>query len=160
MKLEALDGQAYGRLRQVASRLLRGGDEAAPSSLVNEAWIRMQRAPHRYQDTGHLLAVAARAMRQILVDRARRQGAAKRGGAWHQVSLTGLASQPLGVELLALDHALTQLESLDPRRAEVVVLRFFGGLTADETASELEVSRSTVEADWRKARAFLLTTLA
>jgi RNA polymerase sigma factor (TIGR02999 family) len=133
------------------------------TALVHEAFIRLIRqdgAPWR--DRTHFFAVAATAMRQILTDHARRKGAEKRGGQWERVVLDQVdAGVPdADVDVVALDDALTQLKQLDERKHRVVELRFFGGLSVDETATVLSVSKSTVESEWRGARAWLGAQLA
>jgi RNA polymerase sigma factor (TIGR02999 family) len=141
--------------RQLARR--RPGDTLSTTALVHEAYLKLTDSAHQsYQDRVHFFAVASRAMRQILVDYARRTAAAKRGGG-HAVSLDPEAVADLGraEELLALDEALTHLEKLDGRLARIVELRFFGGLSVEETSDALEISPRTVKRDWRKARAFL-----
>lgn len=156
-----LYAEVYRHLEQRAARLVSSRDSVEPASLVHEAYLRLAQADLAFENRGHFAAVAAKAMRQILVDRARRSQAAKRGGGWQQVTLSGvLGGTGKTVDVMSLDSAMTRLESLDPRHAKVVLLRFFGGLTVDEIADHLEISRSTVESDWRKARAFLSAVLA
>jgi RNA polymerase sigma-70 factor, ECF subfamily len=158
--LDELYAAVYGDLRRRAARWVAGQPGVDPASLVHEAHLRLARSDARFEDRGHFCAVAALAMRQVLVDRARARQADKRGGDWQRVTLTGVASGgEADVDVLALEAALAELEALEPRHAEVVTLRFFGGLTVDEIAAHLGVSRSTVEADWRKARAFLAAAL-
>jgi len=129
-----------------------------PTALVSEAWIRMARAAggaaDEWRDRQHFLAVAARAMRSVLVDHARRRNAEKRGGDRARVPLEVAVDlyQQDGVDLLALDDALERLAADEPRQAEVVELRFFAGLKLDEVAAALEVSAATVHRAWRLAR--------
>ena len=155
-----LEDLAYARLRAVAAKYFQqyGGVTLQPTALVHEAWLKLADTP--FENREHFCAVAARAMRQILVDRARSRNRAKRGGGWERVTLSGLGSDSSLVEILSLDGALSALEADYPREARVVELRFFGGLTTEEVARTLEVSTSTVEKDWRRARAWLAAKMA
>ena len=150
----------YGDLRERAHRQLanRGRSETlSTTALVHETYIKLAgSAQHSFQDRVHFFSVASRAMRQILVDYARRGAAGKRNGG-HPVTLDPdvVASVDRGDELLALDEALAELERVDERLARIVELRFFGGLSVEETAEMAGVSPRTVKRDWRKARAFL-----
>jgi RNA polymerase sigma factor (TIGR02999 family) len=155
----------YEDLRRAARRQL--GREGRPhtlcaTALVHEAYLRLvdQRAA-RFRSRAQFLAVASETMRRILVDHARRRLAAKRGGGEVAVTLepsvAGGAARD--VEVLALDGALLELAGLDPRSARVVELRFFGGLSIEEAAAALDVSRATVERDWTAARAWLYRRL-
>lgn len=154
----------YNELRRMAAANFRGGGGGSlqPTALVHEAWMKVARhQPELFADRGHFLSVAARAMRQILIDHARARGAVKRGGDRVQVSLTGLsADADAVVDVLAVDAALSELAALDPRRARVVELKFFGGLTTTEIAPLVDASVATVERDWRGARAWLQARLA
>jgi RNA polymerase sigma factor (TIGR02999 family) len=151
----------YAELREIADRLLRGevvGHTLQPTALVHEAWFKLAGpgAPHPV-DRQHFLALAARAMRQVLVDHARRRRAQKRGGAGIALSL---ADDRLGFsvpldDLIAVDDALTRLAAGNPRLARVVELRFFAGLSEDEAARALGVTTRTIQRDWVKARAWL-----
>jgi RNA polymerase sigma factor (TIGR02999 family) len=150
---EDLRRRAHG---QLARR--RPGDTLSTTALVHEAYLKLAASRHRdYQDRVHFYAVASRAMRQILVDYARRSGAEKRGGGQRAVSLDveQLPDVDQAEELIALDEAMTQLEQLDPRLARIVELRFFGGLSVEETGEALGISPRTVKREWRKARAVL-----
>lgn len=154
----------YDELRRLARRYVR--QERAPSiqatDLVHEAYLRLARdRPRRWQSRTHFIAVAAIGMRRVLVERARARGAAKRGGNPVQVTLAdALAAQPgASVDLLALDGALAALAALDARQARIVELRFFGGLTVEETAEAAGVSPATVKRDWALARAWLRRAL-
>ena len=158
----------YDQLRGLAASYLRAerpGHTLQPTALVHEAFLRLHAGrPVRYESRTHFFAVAARAMRNVLVDHARRRAAAKRGGDAERVTLDdGLelggpaGAQP--IDLLALEEAMERLEQLDARQARVVELRFFGGLTIDEAARVLGVSTDTVEDDWAMARAWLARTL-
>ncbi len=163
---EALFPRLYGELREIADRLLRGeltGHTLQPTALVHEAWFKLAgpRAPEPVDRT-HFLALAARAMRQVLVDHARRRRALKRGGP--AVDLT-IADDRLGFaipidDLISVDEALSRLAEGNPRLARVVELRFFAGLSEDETARALDVTTRTVQRDWAKARAWLHAELA
>jgi RNA polymerase sigma factor (TIGR02999 family) len=145
--------------RQLARR--RPGDTLSTTALVHEAYLKLTDSAHQtYADRVHFFAVASRAMRQILVDYARRMTAAKRGGGL-AVSLDPdqLGDPGRAEELVALDEALTRLEGLDERLARTVEMRFFGGLSVEEAADALGVSPRTVKRDWRKARAFLFEAI-
>jgi RNA polymerase sigma factor (TIGR02999 family) len=151
----------YAELREIADRLLRRespGHTLQPTALVHEAWFKLagDAAPNAV-DQAHFLALAARAMRQVLVDHARRRRTAKRGGAMPELTIAddrlGLAI-PLD-DLLALDDALTRLGEHETRLARVVELRFFAGLSEEEVAATLGLTTRTVQRDWVKARAWL-----
>jgi RNA polymerase sigma factor (TIGR02999 family) len=132
------------------------------TALVNEAVLRLMDAREiPCEDRAHLLAIAARLMRQVLVDHARARGSRKRGGGLARVELddAAAASLPARLDVLALDQALDRLAALDPRKARVVELRFFGGLSATETADVLGVSADTVKRDLRFAKLWLLREL-
>jgi len=153
-------------LRQMAARFLRGerGDHTLePNALVNELCVRLLGAePRAYGDRTHFFALAAQAMRRILVDHARARAAAKRGGVRHKVGLSAVDGWRLAghdEDLIALDEVLAQLEASDARAARVVELRFFGGLSEAEIADELGVSVITVKRDWKAARAWLMARL-
>lgn len=154
----------YERLRQLASGYLRGerpDHTLQPTALVHEAYLRLvDRSRVDWRGRTHFLGVAANEMRRLLVEHARRRGAKKRGGGSVRIALDRVLL-PTGAEVDALDigDALTTLSSLHERQAEVVVLRFFGGLTVEEVAEFLSVSVQTVERDWRLARAWLFRTL-
>lgn len=152
----------YADLREIAGKVHRGGGARAtlqPTALVHEAYLRLVDGAD-YESRVHFLSVAARAMRQILVDYARARRSQKRGGDQEIVVLDeGEAADGDGFDLVALDDALGQLEKLSERQARIVTLRYFGGLTVDETAQELGVSPRTVKADWQMARAWLQRAL-
>jgi RNA polymerase sigma-70 factor, ECF subfamily len=151
----------YGELRRRAAYLLRNerqGHTLQATALVNEAFMKLEgQAKVQWQNRTHFFAVAARAMRQILVDYARRHRRGKRGGAVVILPLDeALAVAPeVSADLLLLDQALDRLLAVDPRKAKVVELRFFGGLENDETAEVLQVSPNTVMRDWNLAKAWL-----
>jgi RNA polymerase sigma factor (TIGR02999 family) len=165
---EALDRllpMVYRQLRRIAGHQMRGeraGHTLHPTALVHEAYLKLLGGVEvDFEDRAHFLGVAARAMREILVDAARRRQAQKRGGEWQRTTLDGEAlglEAPL-VEVLDLDRALAGLERLESRLRQVVELRFFGGLTEEETAAALEVTARTVRRDWVKARAWLYKEL-
>jgi len=150
----------------VAQRHLRrerGRHSLQTSSLVNEAFLRLIDWKNvEWQNRAHFFAMAARIMRNILVDSARKRGRAKRGAAALRVSLTAAARIPReqSADLMALDEALDQLALLSPRQSKVVELKFFGGLTIEETAEVLKVSPDTVRRDWRLAQAWLYRELS
>ncbi len=143
--MDQFDPDLYAHLRALANRIHaergRGQETLQPTALLHEAWMKVAVSSGQYTSKGHFIAVAARAMRQILVDRARSKGAIKRGGDQHHTSLTGVGDTPNEpLDVLALDRALTELERVDPRAAEVVLLRTFGGMSVEEVAAALEVS--------------------
>lgn len=155
---------AYQELRAIADRLLSepaAGQTLQPTALVHEAFMRLAKQGEEWTDEGHFRAVAAKAMRQILTDHARRRRAAKRGGGWQRVTLSDCAhpDEAWDVDLADLDHVLTRLHDLDERQGQLVELRFFGGMDTEQTARFLGVSRRTVELDWRMARAWLMREL-
>ncbi len=129
-----------------------------PTALVNELFVKLTEGQGvAWEGRAHFLAVAAKAMRQILVDHARGKARQKRGGEALRCTLSTADARLEGPDpdLLDLDNAVRELALLDPRQAEIVTLRFFGGLTVDEVGQALAISRSTVEAEWRMARAWL-----
>jgi RNA polymerase sigma factor (TIGR02999 family) len=156
----------YAELRRIAQRQLRGAvreETLSTTALVHEAYLKLSRdAGWSVRDRGHFFALAARAMRHVLVDHARHRGRAKRGGGAVPLSLDdALVPAPeRAEELLALDGALDRLESADPELARLVEWRFFAGLSVEEVAELLEVSDRTVKRRWRAARAFLYRDLA
>ena len=161
---DALYARVYDELRRLARRLRAGraGATLSTTALVHEAYDKLR--PERgaaWEGRAHFFGVAARAMRDVLVDAARRRAAAKRGGGAALVTLgDDAAAQAVRPdELLALDEALDRLGALDPRQLRVVECRYFAGLTAAETAEALGVSLSTVEREWRGARAWLALEL-
>lgn len=150
----------YEDLRRIARHHLRGRvtGTLGTTAMVNETYLRLAGAEERsWNDRVHFLSVASRAMRQILVDQARRKLAAKRGGGVTPVELdeNRVGADPQFLDVLALDQALDKLKLLDDRLARVVELRFFGGLSVEETAKVLDVTDRTVKRDWRKARSVL-----
>jgi len=160
--------QVYDELRRLAAGYLRRerpGQTLQATALVNEAFVRLsQERGKPFENRTHFLAIAALSMRQILVQRARAKHADKRGGGADRItldeSIAGAAPPPNeGVDVLALDAALTRLADLDPQQAKIVELRYFGGLTIEETAEVLDISRETVNREWNKARAWLYDAL-
>jgi RNA polymerase sigma factor (TIGR02999 family) len=156
----------YPELRQLAARLMRherDGHTLQPTAVVHEAFVRLvnQRTVD-WQDRAHFLGIAARIMRQILIEHARRRGAAKRGANPDRVTLdeSVVVGDDPALNMLALDDALTRLADADPRVAQVAELRVFGGLTVQETAHALAVSVRTVHTDWAMARLWLARELA
>jgi RNA polymerase sigma factor (TIGR02999 family) len=161
----------YDELRRIAGRYInreRAGQTLQATALVNEAFVRLAaERPREFQNRTHFLAIAALSMRQILVQRARARDAAKRGGAAQQrITLNDanvVAAMPGsdqmadgdGIDLIALDEALTRLAAMDPELARLVELRYFVGMTVDETAEALQVSPATVKRQWAVARAWL-----
>jgi RNA polymerase sigma factor (TIGR02999 family) len=151
----------YADLRRMARSRLRAerdGHSLQTTALVHEVYLRLVDADRiTLENRAHFFAVAARLMRQILVDHARHRDAEKRGGDVTMVGLSDAApaAPETGVDILALDEALDALTTLDERLCRVVELKFFGGLTIEETAMALDVSRATVERDWAAARAWL-----
>ena len=147
----------YGELRRQAARYMRRerrNHTLEPSGLVNEAYLRLAGAPDLdWHSRAQFFAIAARVMRQVLVDHARRRRAAKREGCL--VTLTDAEAPAAPLELLDLEDALNELAVLDPRQARVVELRYFGGLDVEETADVMELSARTVKREWQTARAWL-----
>jgi RNA polymerase sigma factor (TIGR02999 family) len=163
--LDQLFSVTYEELRRLASAVRRGDPSAtlSPTALVNEAWLKLAKSPEIGATSRlHFKRIAARAMRQLLVEAARRRNADKRGGGAEVTVLFDDAvkkSPSGGDELLALDHALETLAEMNPRQAVMVESRFFGGLDIPETAAMLEVSEATVLRDWRAAKAWLANEL-
>jgi RNA polymerase sigma-70 factor, ECF subfamily len=159
--LETFMPLVYDELRRVAARHLRGqrpNHTLQTTALVNEAYLRLIDASQvQWQNRAHFFAVAAHLMRRILVDFARTRNYQKRGGGAQQVSLAEavMVAPERGADLLALDEALTHLQALNARQAQVVELRYFGGLSEEETAEALKVSVRTVRRDWNFARVWL-----
>jgi RNA polymerase sigma factor (TIGR02999 family) len=169
--LDRLTSLLYDELRRMARGYMRHehpGHTLQTTALVNEAYLRLVDAKGvDWQDRVHFLAVAARIMRRILVDAARSRASAKRGGGMARVDHSSAidfdrlpaAGSDRAAELCALDDALNGLSQMDPRRAQVIELRFFGGLTVDETAEVLKISPQTVMRDWKLARSWLAREL-
>src|SRR4051812_7592721 len=156
----------YDELRRVAARLMRrerSDHTLSPTAVVHEAVIRLlgEEVFDRAADRRFLFASAARAMREVLIDHARRRAAGRRGGGRRRVPLDAVVDyfQGQGLDVVAVHEALDRLAELDERQAQVMTLRYFGGMTVAEVAAALGVSASTVEQDWRLARAWLASQL-
>jgi RNA polymerase sigma factor (TIGR02999 family) len=154
----------YGELRRLARGYLRRerpGHSLPPTALVHEAYLKLvDQRRVRWQNRAHFFAIAAHQMRRILVDHARAHGAAKRGpGATLPLTGIDVGTDPPAVDVLALDEALDKLAQIDPRHSRLVELRFFGGLTVDETAAVLDIAPITVKRDWALARTWLYREL-
>lgn len=158
----------YEELRRIARRYMRkepAGHTLQTTALVNEAYLRLIDQDTPWQNRAHFFAIAAQLMRRILVDRARARHSAKRGGMHGRTTLSDVADGAAGgapggagdhgIDLIALDQALTALTALDPRQGRIVEMRFFGGLTIRETAEVLGVSHTIIEREWSLARAWL-----
>jgi RNA polymerase sigma factor (TIGR02999 family) len=166
---EALDGLialVYPELRRIARKHLarrQPGESLESAALANEAYLKLlQSGGIRCENRTHFLALCSQMIRRILIDHARSRGFAKRGGDAQRVPLDQvlLSAQARGIEVLALDKALQTLARIDARKSRVVELRYFGGLSIEETAQALGVSLDTAKRDWRLARAWLLTELS
>jgi RNA polymerase sigma factor (TIGR02999 family) len=160
--LDALLPLVYEELRRLAARYMKGerrDHTLDATALVNEAYLRLIEVQRvQWTNRAHFFAMAATLMRRILVDAARARGYQKRGGGAAVLSLDEaliVAAEP-GADLVALDDALIALAAIDPRKSQVVEMRFFGGLSIDETAEALQVSRDTVKRDWKMAKLWLL----
>jgi len=159
--LDTLIPLVYGELHRLAHQHMRrerAGHLLQTSALINEAYLRLVDQPDlTIENRAHFFGIAARLMRQILVDEARKRNSAKRGGEAIQVSFTEATNvvQEQAANVVALDDALKTLERIDGRQSEIVELRFFGGLSIEETARVLSVSPGTVMRDWTFARAWL-----
>ena len=163
--LDKLTPIVYDELRRIAHRYVRrerDGHTLATTALVNEAYVRLAGfQKFTWENRSHFFAVSAQVMRHILIDYARRNQFAKRGGGLQRVSIEGAASDAAlmssvrASELIALDEALDELAKIDARKSDVVQLRYFGGLTLEETAEVLQVSLMTVRREWRAAKAWL-----
>ncbi|MBI3682273.1 MAG: sigma-70 family RNA polymerase sigma factor [Acidobacteria bacterium] len=154
----------YQELRRLAAHYFRAqkpGHTLQPTALVHELYLRLfSGAPPAIRDRGHLMALAARQLRNLLVDHARARAAQKRGGVRVDLQVADhRAAEPAGTDIETLDQALRKLENLDPRAAQVVELRFFGGLTEKEVAETLGLSTASVRRDWDFARTWLLAQM-
>src|SRR5688572_6969830 len=164
--LDRLIPLVYDQLHRLAHQHMRrerAGHLLQTSALINEAYLRLVDQPNLpMENRAHFFGVAARLMRQILVDEARKRNSAKRGGGGIQVSLTEATSvaQEQAANVVALDAALKSLEGIDNRQSQIVELRFFGGLSIEETAEVLKVSPGTVMRDWTFARAWLRSEMS
>lgn len=160
--LDQLFSLTYEELRRLASTVKRGdpGNTLSPTALVNEAWLKLAKSPGFAAESPlHFKRIAARAMRQLLIEAARRRNAHKRGGNGEAIFISFDESCDTAVaggnDLLALDAALTELAAMEPRQAAIVEGRFFGGLEISEISSLLAVSEATILRDWRAAKAWL-----
>jgi RNA polymerase sigma factor (TIGR02999 family) len=156
----------YQELRRLAHHYMRKervGHTLQTTALVNEAYLRLaDYKKMRWQSRTHFFAVAAQVMRRILVENARSRNYAKRGGGAQKVEFdeTAVVSAGRSAEVIAVDEALTELESWDARKGRIVELRFFGGLSIDETAEVMKVSPTTVQREWRSAKAWLYKAIS
>jgi len=163
---ERLMTMAYNELHRMAHRQLqyrRPGQTLNTTGLVHEAYIKLfDKSDSSFNDRIHFYALSAKAMRQILVDYARKVHAEKRGGKQHRTDLhpSMISTADTNVEILDIDEALKKLHELSPRMAQIVELRFFGGMSIEEIAAVLSLSSRTVDRDWLKAKAFLYLVLA
>lgn len=163
--LERLTPLVESELRRLARAYMRRerrDHTLQPTALVNEAFVRLTGARHlTWQHRAHFFGISARLMRRVLVDHARARGYRKRGGDARRVPLTDalLIAQDQMVDVVAVDRALTALAQVDARKSRMVELRFFGGLSVEETAAVLHVSRDTIKRDWRLAKLWLLREL-
>jgi RNA polymerase sigma factor (TIGR02999 family) len=163
--LERLTPLVYGELRGLAHRYIKrgfAGESLQTTALVHEAYVRLA-GPHKiaWQNRAHFFAVCARLMRNVLVDRARSRRAARHGGGHLHVALDDAAhvSPEKQIDVLALDEALGRLAVIDPRKSQVVEMRYFGGMSVEETAEALSLSPITVKREWSKAKAWLYREL-
>lgn len=152
----------YEELRRLAERYVREQPRGTlqPTALVHEAWMKLEPHHGRFENRDHYAAVAARAMRQVLLDRARSRARQKRGEDPVRTTLSGLSAEAPPLDVLDLNRALEELAAVDPRGAQVVELRYFGGMSADEIGRWLSISPRTVQSAWRLARAFLVQRLS
>jgi RNA polymerase sigma factor (TIGR02999 family) len=163
--LEKLIPVVHEELRRLAHyymRRERSGHTLQTSALINEAYIRLvDHKGMRWQNRAHFYAVAAQAMRRVLVDYARSRSYIKRGGGAHVVALDEAANvaKKQAADLVALDDALTDLASIDPRKSKIVEMRYFGGMSVEETAEALGLSSITIMRDWNTAKAWLLRAM-
>jgi|SRR5579864_4331981 len=166
--IAGLAAEVYTELRRIAGRYVRRehAKSVQATDLVHEAYLRLLKDNHAvFNDRTHFKAIAAIAMRRLLVERARARGASKRGGGQVQVTLDDAvlgeqAEETPAVDLVALDAALERLAEIDPQQARIVELRYFGGLSVDETAQAMSLSPATIKRHWTIARAFLKRALS
>lgn len=166
---DALVPYVYDELRRIARRCLASqvrDHTLQPTALVHEAYLRLaRRDAGNYRDRMHFFALSAQIMRQILIDHARKSSSAKRGANAITISLDEALDSPQddsrkpGLDLIALDNAMNQLASLDPRQCKIVELRFFGGLSIEEAAEVVEISPATAKREWATARVWLHRTM-
>jgi RNA polymerase sigma-70 factor, ECF subfamily len=161
LKLSEVMPAVYGELRRLARRYMareKAGQTLQATALVNEAYLKLAKEKaHFWKNRSHFCAIAAGAMREILVERARARAAVKRGGSRVRGSFENVAAagKESPIDLLALNEALKQLGQMDPRLSQIVELRFFGGLTIEEAAEYLESSPATIKRGWSMAKAWL-----
>ncbi|HVF47880.1 MAG TPA: sigma-70 family RNA polymerase sigma factor [Pyrinomonadaceae bacterium] len=165
--LDRLMPHVYGELRRRAAGLLRNertGHTLQATALINEAYLKLvDQSSVNWQNRSHFFAIASQAMRRILVDHARKRHREKRGGAAEYLPIDDamqIAGPQKHVDMIALDEALNRLATFDPRQVKVVELRYFSGLTNDETAEILGISNATVRSDWSMAKAWLRQELS
>ncbi len=164
--LEQLMPLVYEELRRLARHCMRGeraGHTLQTTALVNEAYLRLVNSSRvQWQDRAHFFAIASQLMRRVLVDEARKRRNLKRGGEYTRVNIDAVevSSEPRDFDLLALDQALDKLSEFAPRKGKVVELRFFGGLSIEETALVLGISTDIVKREWRTAKLWLLQELS
>ena len=162
--LERLSEQVYHELRRMARRYMkneRQGNTLQTTALVHEAYLRLEKqGAGQFQNREHFVAICAQLMRQILVEYARSHRAAKRDGGLKLELDDAAAFKSKSVDLVALDDALTELARMDPRQSQIIELRFFGGLSIEETAGVLDLSPATVKRDWTTARVWLRRQLS
>lgn len=163
--LDELVPLVYPELRRLAKRLMNRENRAhtlQTSALINEAYLKLVDQKNvEWENRAHFFAVAAQVMRHILIDHARRYGYEKRGAGAPHVPLdeAAIVQEERAAQLVALDEALNALAALDPRKSQIIELRFFGGLTAEETAEVMKISPSTAQREWRAAKAWLHHTM-
>ena len=165
--LEEILPLVYGELRRIAGRQMgreRADHTLQPTALVHEAYLRLFETPRlEVNDRAHFLALAARVMRRLLINHAEARNAAKRRGDAPHITLSSamdVASEEPPVDVVLLDAALQRLAELDPRAAEIVEMRYFGGMTVDEVAAAMDLSPATVKREWTTARAWLRRELS
>jgi RNA polymerase sigma factor (TIGR02999 family) len=165
LALQRLTPRVYQHLRRIAGHFMqneRPGQTIQATDLVHEAYLRLVDVTQMdWQDRAHFFAVSATIMRRILLDRARKRTAAKRGGNIHAVNLDEIPdlSSQRADDLIAVDDAIEALARIDPRKAKIIELRYFGGLTVEEAAAVLKISPDTVLRDWKVAKAWLVREL-
>ena len=163
--LDPLIAAAYTELKRIAASLMRGrvnGRTLQPTALVNEAWLRLAAGDNEWESKAHFFGAAARAMRQVLIEEARRRSSQKRAGGAKRVTLRDLnvKAEELDVDLLALDEALAALGDVDQRLVRIVDLRYFGGCSLEEIAGLMGRSLAAVKRDWTYARAWLFDRMS
>jgi RNA polymerase sigma factor (TIGR02999 family) len=164
--LDKLYPLVYDELHRMARRYMNRehqGHTLQTTALINEAYVRLVDQKHvHWANRAHFFAISAQIMRRILIDHARRHAYAKRGGGAEKISLdeTAMVAKDRAPDLLVLDEALNRLAEIDPRRGQVVELRYFGGLNNEEIAGVLKISENTVTRDWNMARAWLYQELS